>query len=237
MKRKIKNSKIPWCLRDPYFVPKSKTVRVILFVIVNSILLILFPIMAIFINFPYGYLCWLFLFCFIFFFNRRAFFIHIQRYPLNCYNEYKFNVLKDKLLIKNSKLVLELRKENNSQYIVYIQDKQLKFDMKGCLFPITIIRCFLIRQYLMFHINKNNLISDYMAKNVNLMSSFPNHKDILLEYHNGNKIKNYDIIKLFVTKQCLIDKVINGNGFITWGRCKKRYFVKVSEDMFIDMKC
>ena len=86
-----------WLLKDPCFVLKSKKIRIAMFIIINLILISLLPILAICINYPYGYICWILVLSFAALFNIKAFHVHTERYPLNNYSEYEFNPFADKL--------------------------------------------------------------------------------------------------------------------------------------------
>lgn len=227
-----------WLLKDPNFVPKSKRIRIAMFIIINLILISLLPILAICINYPYGYLCWILVLSFVALFNMKAFHIHAERYPLNNYDEYKFNPLKDALIEKGEIFVIEIKKIA-SIFEVKLKDKTLVFNMKGCLFPITIINAYLGRQFIMECINKYKLISDTMGKNIDISKRFRNYINIQIIYNNGRKIKKCDLIKNSKTKMNYLMKSINGYGYITWYSTPHktyRYFVKVEEQTFVEKK-
>lgn len=230
--------KIPWYFRDPNFVPRNKMIRIIMFIVFNLIFIALLPILAININYPYGYLCWILVILFATLFNMKAFHIHAERYPLNNYDEYKFNPLKDALIEKGEIFVIEIKKIA-SIFEVKLKDKTLVFNMKGCLFPITIIKAYLGRQFIMECINKYKLISDTMEKNISIFKRFRNYINIQIIYNNGHKIKKWNLIKNSKTKMNYFMKSINGYGYITWYSAPHktcRYFVKVEEETFVEKK-
>ena len=109
-----------------------------MFVIINLILISLLPILAICINYPYGYICWILVLSFAALFNIKAFHVHTERYPLNNYSEYEFNPFADKLTEIDKSFIIEIEKKLNI-YEVKLKEKTLIFDMKGCIFPLTII--------------------------------------------------------------------------------------------------
>lgn len=227
-----------WLLKDPNFVPKSKRIRIAMFIIVNSILISLLPILAISINYPYGYLCWILVLSFAVLFNMKAFHVHVERYPLNKYSEYKFNPLLDVLNGKDKDFFIEVERKSNI-YEVKLKEKTLIFDMKGCILPLTIIIAYLGRQFIIEYINKYKLITDTMGKNINVSSLFNDYMNIQIIYKNKRKIKKYFLIKDSKTKMNNLMKSINGYGYLTWYvRYHKmdKYFVKITEQEFIERK-
>ena len=229
-----------WLLKDPNFVPKNKKVRVVLYLIINLILISLLPILAIVINFPYGYLCWILVFCFLILFNIQAFYIHVERFPLNDYNEYKVNLKQEQFLFDGENYYVELKK-NDSLYEINFENKSIMFDMNGCLFPITVIKAYLGRLFIIKYINKYKLYSDWMAKNIDIKKLFKNYSDIKFIYNKNGKIKESYLIKCGKTQMNILMKAINGHGFISWhsGSAPSRsirYYVKISEQMFVEQK-
>lgn len=99
-----------WLLKDPCFVLKSKKIRIAMFVIINLILISLLPILAICINYHYGYICWILVLSFAALFNIKAFHVHTERYPLNNYSEYEFNPFADKLTEIDKSFIIETEK-------------------------------------------------------------------------------------------------------------------------------
>ena len=71
------------------------------------------PILAICINYPYGFLCWILVLSFVALFNMKAFHVHTERYPLNKYSEYKFNPLVDVLNENDKDFIIEIKKKVN----------------------------------------------------------------------------------------------------------------------------
>ena len=61
--------------------------------------------------------------------------------------------------------------------------------MKGCIFPLTIINAYLIRQFIMKYINKYKIVTDTMGKNINISKLFKNYMNIQIIFKNKNKIK------------------------------------------------
>lgn len=227
-----------WLLKDPNFVPKSKKIRITMFIIINLIFISLLPILAICINYPYGYLCWILILSFALFFNIKAFHVHTERYPLNNYSEYKFNPLADVLTEMDKNFIIEIERKLNI-YEVKLKEKTLIFDMKGCIFPLTIIKAYLGRQFIIEYINKYKLVSDSMGKNINVSKLFNNYMNIQIIFKNKNKIKKYFLIKDGKTKMNCLMKSINGYGYITWyvtHHKMDKYFVKITEQEFIERK-
>lgn len=227
-----------WLLKDPNFVPRSKKIRISMFSIINSILISLLPILAININYPYGYLCWILVLSFTALFNMKAFHVHVERYPLNKYSEYKFNPLVDVLNGKDKDFIIEIERKSNI-FEVRLKEKNLIFDMKGCIFPITIIKAYLGRQFIIECINKYKLVSDTMGKNINVSKLFINYMNIQIVYKNKNKIKKCFLIKAGKTKMNCLMKSINGYGYITWYvtyHKMDKYFVKITEQEFVERK-
>ena len=235
MKNKKKES---WLLKDPNFVPKNKKIRITRFIIINLILICLLPILAIYINYPYGYLCWVLVFSFSILFNIKAFHVHAERYPLNNYSEYIFNPLSDLLTEMDKNFIIEIERKFNI-YEVRLKEKTLIFDMKGCIFPLTIINAYLGRQFIIKIINKYKLITDTMGKNICISNLFSNYKNIQIIFKNKNKIKKYFLIKDYKTKMNCLMKSINGYGYVTWYVSYHRiakYFVKITEQEFVERK-
>ncbi len=229
-----------WLLNDPNFVPKNMNVRVVLYLIINLILVSLLPILAIVINFPYGYLCWILVFCFLILFNIQAFYIHVERFPINDYNEYKLNLKQEPFMFDGKNYYVEVKKSGNL-YEVYLKEKKLLFDMKGCCFPITVIKAYLGRQFIIEYINKFKLYSDCMGENLNISKLFNNYVALKIIFNkNGKKIESY-LIKCGKTQMNCLMKSINGHGFVSWhsGNASSRsvrYHFKVSEQIFVEQK-
>lgn len=227
-----------WLLKDPNFVPKSKKIRIAMFIIINLILISLLPILAICINYPYGFLCWIPVLSIVALFNMKAFHVHTERYPLNKYSEYKFNPLVDVLNENDKDFIIEIEKKVNI-YEVRLKEKTLIFDMKGCMFPLTIINAYLGRQFIIEYINKYKLVTDTMGKNLNVLKLFTNYMNIQIIFKNKNKIKKYFFIKDGKTKMNCLMKSINGYGYITWyvtHNKMDKYFVKITEQEFVERK-
>lgn len=234
----VNKRKESWLLKDPNFVPRSKKIRIIIFIITNLILISLLPILAIWINYPYGYLCWILVFSFLALFYITAFYVHTQRYPLNDYLDYKFNPLKDELIERNNNFIIEIERKANI-YEVRLKEKELIFDMKGCIFPLTIINAYLGRQFIIKYINKYKLISDTMGKNVNISKLFKKYMNVQIIFKNKDKIKKYFLIKKGKTKMNYLMKSINGHGYITWYITYhkiNKYFVRINEQEFVERK-
>ena len=209
-----------------------------MFVIINLILISLLPILAICINYPYGYICWILVLSFAALFNIKAFHVHTERYPLNNYSEYEFNPFADKLTEIDKSFIIEIEKKLNI-YKVKLKEKTLIFDIKGCIFPWTIINAYLIRQFIMKYINKYKLITYTMGKNINISKLFSNYMNIQIIFKNKNKIKKYFLIKNGKTKMNSLMKSINGYGYITWYVTYHqidKYYVKMTEKAFVERK-
>lgn len=209
-----------------------------MFIIINLILISLLPILAICINYPYGYICWILVLSFAALFNIKAFHVHTERYPLNNYSEYEFNPFADKLTEIDKSFIIEIEKKLNI-YEVKLKEKTLIFDMKGCIFPLTIINAYLIRQFIMKYINKYKLITYTMGKNINISKLFSNYMNIQIIFKNKNKIKKYFLIKNGKTKMNSLMKSINGYGYITWYVTYHqidKYYVKMAEKAFVERK-
>ena len=229
-------------LRDPeeVLVPKSKKVRVMIFIIVHSILICLLPITAIFIPYPYGYICWFgFIIPIGMAFNIKAFHIHVEQYPSNNYADYKFVPKTDLLMQDGDSFVIEIER-NAHIYTAYLKDKTLTFDMKGCLFPLTVIRAYFGRQFLMKCINKQKLIRTAMAKNLNIGKVFPQYQNIKIIFKHKNKTRCFYLVKNHRTKMNLLMKEINGHLYLpSYGGRFRHYrlvYVKVAEQHFVDSK-
>ncbi|UKI49062.1 MAG: hypothetical protein L6U99_09725 [Clostridium sp.] len=78
--------------------------------------------------------------------------------------DYKFNPLKDELIERNNNFIIEIERKANIYEVRLKREKELIFDMKGCIFPLTIINAYLGRQFIIKYINKYKLISDTMGK-------------------------------------------------------------------------
>lgn len=203
-------------LREPNFIPQNAKIRLIFFVVINGMLIILLPILALLIAFPYGYLCWVLVICVMLLFNIKAFHIHTERYPLNKYSDYQFNSLRDKIKNIDGIFVIELQKISKGEYLVLLDEKRLYFDMKGCICPIAVLKAYLIRQFTIKYINKYKLNSDFMGKNINISKMYKEYVDIALNYKKGCKIKKTYLVKSYRTKMHYLEKAINGYGYVTW---------------------
>lgn len=227
----MKNSLL---LRDPNFIPKSKNIRVLLFWLINLIFIALFPILAIFVNFPYGYVCWILVGSLMFLFNNKAFHIHIERYPLNKYDEYRFNITKDLIKCNNQTCFIIIRKESKGKYIATLDEKTFIFNMKGFVCPLTAISAYFIRQFTIPYINKYKLNSDYVGKNINISKLFKEIKNVYLQYEKHGKIKEKTLIKSYKTRMNIFEKSINGYGYVFWYskyHGVNRYYVYIREEV------
>lgn len=234
----VNKRKESWLLKDPNFVPRSKKIRIIIYIITHLILISLLPILAIWINYPYGYFCCMLILALGALFNIIAFHVHTQRYPLNDYLDYKFNPLKDELIERNNNFIIEIERKANI-YEVRLKEKELIFDMKGCIFPLTIINAYLGRQFIIKYINKYKLISDTMRKNVNISKLFKKYMNVQIIFKNKDKIKKYFLIKKGKTKMNYLMKSINGHGYVTWYITYhkiNKYFVRINEQEFVERK-
>lgn len=232
-------NKKTWLLRDPDFIPKNKNVRLLLFCIINILFVVLYPTLAIFVIYPYGFLCWILVGSFMFLFNNKAFHIHVERYPLNDYEEYRFNVLKDQIKSNNQIFYIYLYKESKGKYLAKLEDKKLVFDMKGCICPLTVIRAYFVRQFSIAYINKYRMNSDYMGKNIYISKLFKEMKNVYLQFEKKGKIKMMSLIKSYKTRMNMIEKSINGYGYVFWYSSyhgTNRYYVKISEKDFAERK-
>ncbi len=233
-----KKRKESWLLIDPNFVPRTKRIRITMFIVINLLFISLLPILAIYINYPYGYLCWILVFSIGTLFNIKAFHIHTERYPLNNYSEYKFDPLIDISTEKDKDLIIEIERKSNI-FEVKLKERILTFDMRGCIFPLTIINAYLGRQFIIECINKYKLVTDTMGKNINISKLFSNYINIQIIYKNKSKIKKYFLIKNGNTKMNCLMKSINGYGYMTWyvaHHKMDKYFVKITEQEFIERK-
>ena len=231
--------KKPGIFREPKLIFKNKKIRMILFFTFNGLSIVLLPTLAILINYPYGYLCWILVICFAVLFNLKAYHIHTEQYPLNNYSQYQFNPIKDKLRKVDDVYVIEIIKISKSDYVICLEEKKLYFDMKGCIFPLTIIRAYLIRQFIIPYINKYKLVSDLMGKNINISKMFHYYRNVVLYYKNGRRKKKSFIIKSYKTKMSSLEKSINGYGYTFWYityHGGSKYHRTVSEKQFVSIK-
>ena len=237
-KKKKKKKNESWLLKEPNFVPKSKSLRIAMFTIINAIFVSLLPILAIYINYPYGYICWLTVISTAILFNMKAFHVHTERYPLNDYSEYKFNPLADELVKKDGVFIIEIEKKRNV-FEIRLKEKTLFFDMKGCILPLTVIEAYLGRQFIIEYINKYRLVTDMMGKNINVSKRFGDYENIQIIYKNKRKIKKRFLIKKGKTNMTCLMRSINGYGYvITYYRyCKiDKYWTKIMEQEFVERK-
>lgn len=115
--------KKPGIFREPKLIFKNKKIRMILFFTFNGLSIVLLPTLAILINYPYGYLCWILVICFAVLFNLKAYHIHTEQYPLNNYSQYQFNPIKDKLRKVDDVYVIEIIKISKSDYLICLEEK------------------------------------------------------------------------------------------------------------------
>ncbi|MDG0889312.1 hypothetical protein [Paracholeplasma manati] len=234
-----KKSKHTWLLKDPSFVPKKIRIRVFLFIIINLILICCLPLLAITIRFPYGILSWIMVICFLILFNIQAFYIHVERYPLNNYSEYKIDLKKDGILSDSTGHYIKVSIKGHI-YEVQLLNKVLIFNMKGCFFPFTVIKAYLIRQFTIGYINKHKLVSDYMGKNIDITNLYDNYKCVKVVFNKRNKTCESYIIKDGKTKMNTLMRAINGHGFAPWhsgnAHGSSRYHFKISEQIFVKQK-
>lgn len=241
-KYEINKKRADRSLRDPeeVLVPKSKKVRVMIFIIVHSILICLLPITAIFIPYPYGYICWFgFIIPIGMAFNIKAFHIHVEQYPSNSYADYKFVPKTDLLMQDGDSFIIEIER-NDHIYTAYLKDKTLTFDMKGCLFPLTVIRAYFGRQFLMKCINKQKLIRTATGKNLNIRTIFAQYQNIKMIFKHKNKTRCFYLVKNYITKMNFLMKSINSHLYLpTYGGRFHAYrstYVKATEQDFVDAK-
>lgn len=231
--------KEPWILKEPNFIPKNTKIRLILFLLLNGILIGLLPILAIFINFPYGYLCWILVVCIAVLLNIKAYHIHTERYPLNEYSEYQFDPLNDRIKNMDGLFIVEIHKISKSNYMVLLEEKKLYFNMRGCICPLTVLKAYLIRQFIIKYINRYKLDSNIMGKNINISKVFKEYENIVLHYKKESKTKKSYLVKLYRTKMNCFEKSINGYGYVFWYTSYhgvNKYHIKISENDFVERK-
>lgn len=232
-------SKHSWLLRDLNFIPKNIRIRVLLFIIINLILVGSLPILAITIRFPYGYLSWLVVISFLILFNIQAFYVHVERFPLNDFSDYKIDLKNDDLVSDNFDYIIRVSNEGHI-YEACLINRVLIFDMKGCFFPFIIIKAYLIRQFIIGYINKYKLNSDYMGRNLDITNLYSNYKNVKVVFHKRNRVIEEYIIKNGKTQMNAFIKSINGHGFVPWhsgnAHGTSRYHFKISEEIFVKQK-
>lgn len=242
-RKRVNKRKNLWMLIDvdeliDNFITRSKKIRIVMFIIINLISISLLPILAICINYPYGYICWTGVLSISALFNIKSYHVHAERYPLNDYAEYRFNPLKDDLIEIDKNFIIVIERKSNI-YEVKLKEKNLIFDMKGCLFPLTIINAYLGRQFIAKCINKYKLISETMGKNINVLKLFKNYMNVQIIFNDKNKTKKYFLIKNGKTKMNSFMKSINGYGYITlyFRYCQiDKCYRKISEQDFVKRK-
>lgn len=230
----MKERKVSCILEDLKLVPKRKKIRISIFITFNIIFILLFSIFLIFVKYPYNYAGCILIVGILLLFDMKSFHTHVERYPLNNYEEYKFNPKKDLINKIDGDYVITIEQKSNI-YFANLKDRTLVFDMKGCILPLTVIKAYLGRQFIREYINKNKLISDSMNKNLKINSLFKEYNNLKILFKNKEKY----LIKNGKTKLNIIMKEINGYGYITWRVAPRRinkYFVKINEQEFVERK-
>ncbi len=216
---------------------RNKTTRIILFYVVNAILIISIILSIIFINFPYNTMAWILPGCILGLIDIQAFYIHVERYPLNDYSEYKIVLNEDELEEKNGYYVIRVTKKGY-MYYASLKDKELVFNMKGCWFPRTVIKAYLGRQFIMMTINERELVSDYMQKNARISKKCDKYANVKIIFiKEKGKLSESYLIKSKKAKMSILMRAINGHNLIVWGYGNvDRYYVEVDESIFVSRK-
>ena len=187
---------------------KKKLTR---FIIINSIFLIIIILLLIFIDF--GFVPGLiFFFPLQILYNTIEYLNHIQKYPLNDLNEYKFNVYQNEFATfdENTQCYYIQIKYNKGIYETYGCDKKMIFDMRYCVFPKNYVRAYFVRNIHFIIIRTKRLSVRYLSKSLRVSKKFK-YQNLKIVFTKKNKRKEYWIVKKGKTKLNVIVADICGN--------------------------
>ncbi|MBQ3253036.1 MAG: hypothetical protein IJA65_00635 [Acholeplasmatales bacterium] len=157
---------------------------------------------------------------------------YISLFPRNRYQEYSFDVVRDRISVDIfGNYYIDIYKVG-SIYKCSINNKDLIFNMKECFCPKTMICAFFIRQFQFETINTYKLPSSKMISNIYIAKKFE-YQTLVIRFHNGDKIKKIKIIDGYRTKMNIIMKNINGTSYYKRSPySQSKYCGKMSERDF-----
>lgn len=205
--------------------------------IINLITPYFLYLLAVNVRDSYGYVLWMPILGTLILFDIYAFISHTRQYPLNDFKEYEFKSFIDLVdEIGDGQYAIVIEQKGNT-YFTISGTKQLKFEMKGCLFPRNYIRAYFIRNihFKFFNKQKRSIIrlgSSFKVPNkfkfLNLMIKF-----------NDKKEKKFWLVKKSKTKVNLLISEIIGIPFWYYGigpRGRLGHHIKVTEMNYVNFK-
>ncbi len=94
---------------------------------------------------------------------------HIQKYPLNDFKEYQFNILQDNFANFDEKEEFYYINiyHSDGMYKTISGEKQMIFNMKGCIFPKNYLRAYFVRNIHFLIIKKKIIYTSIIKKSKN----------------------------------------------------------------------
>lgn len=165
---------------------------------------------------------------------------HILKFPLNDLSEYLVNLNKDNFSVYN---------ENDQCYYIYVNvnngiykttgsEKELTFDMRGCIVPKTYIRAYFVRNINLYKINKKKLSLNYVLWGLKVDEKFK-YKNLKIVFNLINKTKEYWLVKNGKTKSSIIISDIIGSPIVSTlyiSRGEYNKYHKITENNYADLK-
>ena len=185
----------------------------------------------------YGYVLWIPILGALILLNIYAFISHTKKYPLNDYKEYEFKSFIDLVDdIGDGQYAIVIEKKGNT-YFTISGTKQLKFEMKGCLFPENYIRAYFIRNihFNLFNKQKRAIIRIGSSFKVSDKFKFSN----LVIKFNDKKERTFWLVKKSKTKVYPLFTEIIGIPFWYYGigpRGRLGQHIRVTEMDYVNFK-
>lgn len=188
----------------------------ILFLCIHILMFIIIYLLIIKIDNSYGYICSFPFIVLLFIIDAFSFSNHIRKFPLNDFNEYKFSIHKDIIAekIDNNYVIVVVKKDG--LYIVKSAINELKFNLKGCLFPINYVKAYFIRNIHFPIYNKNKYSILKLSSSLKVTRQFK-YQNLKIKFIINGKIKEYWLIKNSKTKLNFIMREIIASPFYYLG--------------------
>lgn len=188
----------------------------------------------------YLFLINIFLFVVIFLIGYFLLVEIIESYPLNDYCEYEWNPLNSTIVSQDQKRFVIDFYVNESLWETKHEKENIRFDMKGFVFPKTYICAYFIRNLNYIIMNKKHMFFKKLPLS-NCLLPFDKYENLFLRFHIKNKVilkkvvKNYKTISPFLSLRYIINSIVltelNYGGYR--GKCPK---IKVGEFLYLNRK-
>ena len=205
--------------------------------IINLITPYFLYLLAVNVRDSYGYVLWMPILGTLILFDIYAFISHTRQYPLNDYKEYEFKSFIDLVdEIGDGQYAIVIEQKGNT-YFTISGTKQLKFEMKGCLFPKNYIRAYFIRNIHFKFFNKQKRSIIWLGSSFKVPNKFK-FLNLMIKF-NDKKEKKFWLVKKSKTKVNLLISEIIGIPFWYYGigpRGRLGHHIKVTEMNYVYFK-